>query len=215
MSVPLPVPPRRIRIVTGIPEVQLTEAARLYWRGFARQILPVWVPPLWGEALIRHAAHPDRALAALGPDGALIGMAGLRDSSGGFTQASTTAYRAAFGICGTPLRTLSEALYRIGPDSPDMLIDGLVVAKPWRRQGIAAALIRKAVDQAARNGYPGLRVEFSADNSGAESLYHALGFQPVTQARMGWPWNRPTMIMRLPVMSQLARPASPSPLPEA
>lgn len=214
----MPAPPS-FRIVHGLPAPLQAAAARLYWQAFGRQILPLPLPR--GEMLLRHAMRPARALAALDPCGGLIGLAGLRDASGGFIEASPDAFGVAFGAMGGVLRALVDTLYRPGPESPDMVLDGIVIRPDRRRQGVGRALILCAARHAAAQGYPGLRVELDAGNDKAAELYRGLGFQPVAQLRIGWPWSPRAAIMRLPgathppVQDRPQHPASPSSEPEA
>lgn len=178
-------PPRELNIALGLAADDITDAAALYWRAFGADILPF--APQGGARLVASGVDPRMVLAArLG--GKLVGIAGLRDAHGGFLDLPCTDFRAAFGPFGQVLRILTR-LYRAGPVSPDMILDGLVVDPAFRACGIGRALVRAALTEAGARGYPGLRAEVAAGNAPALNLYHALGFGEIGRARIGWPWS--------------------------
>lgn len=53
------------------------------------------------------------------------------------------------------------------------------VAQPWRRQGLAAALVGAAMAEARRRGARRLFLEVRENNVGARQLYQRMGFAPV------------------------------------
>lgn len=53
------------------------------------------------------------------------------------------------------------------------------VAPPWRRQGLAAALVGAAMAEARRRGARRLFLEVRENNVGARQLYQRMGFAPV------------------------------------
>lgn len=55
----------------------------------------------------------------------------------------------------------------------------LAVDEPWRRRGIAAALIEQAVIEAARQGAEALLLEVGISNMAAQALYGRSGFLAV------------------------------------
>ena len=55
----------------------------------------------------------------------------------------------------------------------------LGVAPPARKQGIARALMKEAIDRVSRRGLRELYLEVAEDNAAAQRLYRALGFAPV------------------------------------
>lgn len=186
-------------IHTGVPPGLRRAAAGLYWRHFGRQILPVPVPARQGVALILAAMCPAQALVALSPQGALLGLAGLRDARGGFLDPGAGHFVAVWGRTGGRLRHLATALYRPGPGTADLVLDGLATHPRWRRRGVARALVQAAMAEARAQGRPALRVEVEAGNHAALAAWRALGFQPLPRQKLGWPWTRPAHVLRLPV----------------
>ncbi len=55
----------------------------------------------------------------------------------------------------------------------------LGVAPAARKQGIARALMKEAIEQVSRRGLRELYLEVAEDNAAAQRLYRALGFAPV------------------------------------
>lgn len=189
----------RPRIARGVPPDLRRAAAALYWRHFGRQVLPVPVPARQGIALMLAAMRPEQALVALSPQGALLGLAGLRDARGGFLDPSAGHFVAVWGGTAGRLRHLSTALYRPGRGTADLVLDGLATQPRWRRQGVARALVSAAMAEARAQGRKGVLVEVEARNHTALAAWRALGFQPLPRQRLGWPWAAPAHVLRLPL----------------
>ncbi|SMO76790.1 GNAT family N-acetyltransferase [Paracoccus laeviglucosivorans] len=188
--------PITIRIDQGVPPHLQGAAARLYWRGFGAALQPMPTRPRQGVALVAALMQPGRALIALGPQGGLVGIAGLRGVEGGFLGDGTGGFVAAFGPARGRLRHLATHLHRGGVTTDDMILDGLVVRAGWRGRGIARALVDAAASQAGRLGHPALLAEVMADNPEALAAWQAMGFQPIGRQRQGWPWHAPAHLLR-------------------
>lgn len=192
---PRPVPP--IRILHGLPAHLHTAAAALYWRHFGAQLLPLPARHRRGVALVRAVLRADHALVALSPQGQLVGIAGLRDARGGLLASDATSFRAVWGNARGRLCHFSTGLYRAGPQTEDMVIDGIAIRPDWRRQGIARALVAAASEHARARGHAALRAEVAAGNREALAAWRAMGFQRQSRHRLGWPWARPAHVLRL------------------
>ena len=175
------------RIEAGIAPRLQDAAAGLYLRHFGAQVLPFPVPAARAERFIRAAMQPRMVLAALDGGGGLIGLLGLRDAGGGFLGMTADA-RAALGAFAGVTGALMP-LFRPGPATADMVIDGLAIADRWQRRGVGRALLAHALADAARRGYPGLRAEVALRNRAALRFYEAAGFSPQGSHRIGWPWS--------------------------
>ena len=186
-----------IRILHGLPAHLHTAAAALYWRHFGAQLLPLPARHRRGMALVRAVLRPDHALVALSPQGKLVGIAGLRDAQGGFLATDPQGFRHVWGNARGRLWHLSTGLYRAGPQTEDMVIDGIAIRPDWRRQGIARALVAAAAAHARACGHAALRAEVAADNREALAAWRAMGFQRQSRQRLGWPWSRPAHVLRL------------------
>lgn len=199
-------------ILRGLPRPLRPAAAALYWDGFGHLLLPFAADRRRGQALVASSLNPEQALVALSPAGALIGLMGWRGVQGGFLSPTPARFRRVWGPMRGRACHLATRLWRPGPATSDLIVDGIIIAPEWRKRGICRALLAHAGQIAAERGHPGLRVEVEAANQPALSAYAALGFQPVTRARAGWAWTRhPAHILRRP----LAAAAQPRPnIPE-
>ena len=130
---------------------------------------------LW-RAHFGHGGWPGRVSAAHGVvavdgRGAVQGVMGLRDATGGFAQ----------GAGRWP-----GWLFRAAPATADLVIDGLAVAR--RRGGTGRALVAAGGSIAEAVGRPGLRAEVRARNRDALAFYEAVGFAHEGRGRYGLPW---------------------------
>lgn len=151
-----------------VPDPALPEAARMWWRHFG-----------YGWRRVPPAMRVSHGIVALDADGRVAGIIGLRDADGGFPAE-------------TPL--LARLAFRAGPETADMVVDGIVVRDS--RQGVGRALIGAALARAAGAGYPGLRAEVRVRSRTALAFYRALGFSEVARGRFGWPWTGQVLILR-------------------
>jgi ribosomal protein S18 acetylase RimI-like enzyme len=67
---------------------------------------------------------------------------------------------------------------------------GLGVARQYRRRGIARALLRALIEQAAAHGHPALSLSVAPDNP-ARRLYESEGFVKVGEVGTSWTLLRP------------------------
>lgn len=161
-----------VRTLSPIPDAVLAEAAALWWRGVG----PGWPrrpPPVRAAQGIVALTDADRGV---------LGVAGLRDGSGGFAAR---------------MPPLTGPLFRAAPPTDDLVLDGIVARHP--RQGIGRALVAAALVRARDGGHPGLRAEVEARNRAACAFYLRLGFQEVGRGRYGWPWSGQVLLLRRPV----------------
>ncbi len=183
----------------GVPPQLRPAAARLYWRHFGHGLQPLRTTPRQGAALILTLMQPDQALVALGPQGGLVGIAGLRGAAGGFLSLRPQGFVAAFGPASGRLRHAALGLHASGQATGDLILDGVAVRRGWRGRGIARALVAAAAAEARRLGHPGLTAQVEAGNDSALAAWGALGFRCIGRHRLGWPWQPPAHVLRLPV----------------
>lgn len=155
-------------LILPVPEGLHREALHLWWQSFG----PPGIRP--GSRPIR----PENTLVAIGRDGVLAGVMGLRDSRGGF-------------LAKAPACAI---LYRPAPATEDLIVDGIVVSD--RRRGIGQALLSEGVRRARANHHLGLRAEVQARNHAARAFYAANGFHEVSKGWFGWPWSGKVLILR-------------------
>ncbi|RJE80425.1 GNAT family N-acetyltransferase [Paracoccus sp. JM45] len=154
---------RQGRILSPVPDATLSAAAAL-WRGH------------FGG---KNRFDPARGVVAIGAEGQVMGVMGLRDGKGGF-------YCGGDGLLGR--------LYRPAPPTRDLVIDGIAVSE--RRIGVGQALVEYACKIAENRHFPGLRAEVRGSNHGALVFYDRLGFMSQGAGRYGLPWWGQVHILR-------------------
>lgn len=164
-------------------------AAALWWRGMGREVFGP-LPARYGIEWARESLCADAALVARDRAGRLVGLAGLRGRSGGLLGAFSGRRGVISRVAGLRLW-----LWRAGPATADLILDGLVVHPRARRQGIARLLIRAALKEATKHGHPGLQVEVMASNHAARVLYAGEGFSDIARYRP-LPWRRAIVLRR-------------------
>ncbi|MDS9467096.1 GNAT family N-acetyltransferase [Paracoccus sp. MBLB3053] len=174
-------------------------AARLYWRSFGPALQPLPTATREGVALVAMTMNRERALIALDRNGALVGIAGLRGARGGILSPSAADFLATFGRYRGRLRHAASWLHRAGPETYDLILDGVAVRRHWRGRGVARALVAAAMEEARRLGHPALLVEVEARNLDALAAWQAMGFQSAGRQRLGWPWRARAHVLRKPL----------------
>lgn len=116
----------------------------------------------WRERLARDVAGADRALLVARAGTALVGYA-----------------RVGCVVPG-PEDTVQQGWY----------LTGLVVAQPWRRRGIAEALVHAACDVAATHADV-LWSTYDEDNDASAALHASVGFRVVWRGDVGFPGQPP------------------------
>lgn len=74
----------------------------------------------------------------------------------------------------------------LGEDAPYAEISELFVSEPYRRRGIARALMTELEMRARAAGASSVAVLTAVDNDNAMALYHAMGFQEFSIALQKW-----------------------------
>ncbi len=82
-----------------------------------------------------------------------------------------------YGLLAGANKPQGFILCRIAADEAEVLT--LLVLPPFRRRGVAAALLRAALDTAHAAGATAMYLEVAADNAAGLALYAALGFRQV------------------------------------
>jgi ribosomal protein S18 acetylase RimI-like enzyme len=172
-------------IVRGLPAGREGEAAALYWQAFGGKLGRVMGPEARARAFLTRAIRPDHCLAALAPDGRLLGCAGFKTAAGSFAGGSVADLQAVYGRVGTLWRMVLLRLLERDVERERFLMDGLCVADGARGQGVGQALVRAICVEAAARGYREVRLDVVDTNARARALYERLGFRAVATDRLG------------------------------
>jgi ribosomal protein S18 acetylase RimI-like enzyme len=167
----------------GLPPGSRDAAARIYWDAFGPKLGAVLGPGARARAFLALALREDHCMAAVGDDGALLGLAGFRTPEGSFAGGTRDDLRAVYGPVGGFWRAALLGLLSRDVEQRRFLLDGLCVAPEARGQGVGQALIAAICAEAARRGHEEVRLDVVDTNTRARALYERLGFRPVgTQA---------------------------------
>lgn len=174
-----------IRLQLGLPPDQRDTAARLYWQAFGGKLGRIMGPEPRALRYLTRIIQDDHAIAALGPDGGLLGMIGFKTPVGSFADGSVEDMRAIYGLHGVAWRMPLLWALSNEVDNERFLIDGIAVDRAHRSRGIGKALIDAACALAASRGYGAMRLDVIDTNWRAKQLYLRLGFQIEKTASIG------------------------------
>lgn len=173
-----------VTILRGLPEEHRAAAAALYWQAFGDKLGRVMGPEPRALDYLRRVIRADHALAAMEGD-RLLGFAGFKSPRGGFADGGWAEMRPVYGVPGAGWRlALLSALSR-QVDNERFLVDGICVMPERRGEGIGAQLVAALCAEAARRGYPAVRLEVIDRNTRARALYERLGFRVVAEEELG------------------------------
>jgi ribosomal protein S18 acetylase RimI-like enzyme len=145
------------------------------------------------EAWRRQGISALRGMIVAVYEGQVIGTVSLRtwemgsDSSG----AAEMAFHQVLGVWGAMRSIFALSLLDHQIDRAEGYITDVAVLAPYRRRGVAQALLARAEDEARGRNKRFLGLYVSAANTGARSLYAALGF---TEQRVRRSWLAALML---------------------
>jgi ribosomal protein S18 acetylase RimI-like enzyme len=174
-----------VTIALGITVSQRRAAATLYWEAFGGKLFHVMGPDERALRFLERVMRDDHVLAAIGPEGEVLGIAGFKSTKGGFASGGRADLTAVYGIWGGAWRALCLRFLSGEIDNERFLIDGICVARTARGQGIGSALIIAACDEARARGYRQIRLEVVDTNWRAKSLYRRMGFTTLKSEKLG------------------------------
>lgn len=169
----------------GLPEALRDEAAHLYWSAFGDKLGRVLGPTPRALAYLRRVIRADHVFTVIGTDGHLAGLAGFKTPAGSFAGGARSDLHAVYGAFGGRWRAALLWLLSREVDNARFLIDGICVSEGDRDRGVGTALIAALCAEAARRGYPAIRLDVVDSNVRARALYERLGFLPVRTERIG------------------------------
>lgn len=175
----------RFRIADRLPPDLCAQAAVLYWQAFGSKLGRVMGPEVRAVAYLTRVIDPAHAVAALAPDGQLMGILGFKSPAGAFADGHLHDLAVGFGWPGALWRAGALSLLTHEVDNRRFLVDGIAVARGYRGLGVGTAMIRRAGLLAARRGYAEMRLDVVDTNLRARALYERLGFRPAGVSRLG------------------------------
>jgi ribosomal protein S18 acetylase RimI-like enzyme len=169
----------------GLPEHLRPQAAQLYWQAFGGKLGMVMGPEPRALAFLHRAIRADQVIAAISPQGQLLGIAGFKTPDGSFASGQPADLTAIYGPFGGFWRRQMLGLLSDGVDNERFLLDGLCVDATARSLGLGSALLQAICDLAEQRGYKAVRLEVIDTNWRAIDLYKRLGFQITATQSIG------------------------------
>jgi ribosomal protein S18 acetylase RimI-like enzyme len=174
-----------VTIFSGLHPHLRGDAARLYWEAFGGKLGRVLGPDTPALAFFERVIRIDHCLAALDENGALIGIAGYKTTSGSFAGGSWDDLNAVYGPFGGRWRGCILWALNREIDNDRFLVDGICVARSQRGNGVGSLLLAGLYDEAARRGYRSIRLDVVDANRRARALYERQGFVATRTESLG------------------------------
>ena len=174
-----------VTLQVGIPDRLRPDAARLYWQAFGGKLGMVLGPEPRAMRFLERVIRADHVLAALGPDGNLLGIAGFKTPQGSFATGQVYDLAAVYGTLGAIWRRLLLGWLSDEVDNNRFLLDGICVDAATRSQGLGSALLEAVCAEAWTRGYDEVRLDVIDTNWRAIALYKRLGFEPKRHQSIG------------------------------
>ena len=177
--------PLAITLQTGLPDHLRPQAARLYWQAFGGKLGLVLGPEPRALRFLERVMRLDHVIAAIGPDKALLGIAGFKTPDGSFATGKASDLTAVYGLWGGFWRRLLLGWLSDDVDNDRFLLDGLCVEAAMRSRGLGAALLDAVADEGRARGYTEVRLDVIDTNWRALALYKRLGFVATRHQNIG------------------------------
>ena len=172
-------------VAPGLAPHLRPEAAALFWEAFGDKLrLPLGAPPR-AVAFVERALDPARAISAVGGAGALLGVAGVKTSTGGLLAGRRADLASVYGPLGALWRGAALSLYDRPVEPGVLLMDGLFVAAAARGRGVGTRLLGAVTERARAEGCREVRLEV-VDGNRARGLYDRFGFRAAGRTEAGW-----------------------------
>jgi len=165
------------------------EAAQLYLDAFDRKLGPILGRDKRAVGYLAQTLQLSKSIAALSPEGQLLGLAGFHDDRGGFVGGGFGDLRQHYGLFGAAWRGLLLSLFERAPPTDQLLMDGVVVSAQSRGLGIGTELLNGVGEVARARELSAIRLDVVDTNPRAQELYERNGFVAAGQQSV-WPLHR-------------------------
>jgi ribosomal protein S18 acetylase RimI-like enzyme len=173
------------------------QAATLYAQAFRKKF-----KPFLGDktvTLLSESLHPDFAFTAM-RDEELLGLAGFQTTDKKFVQLDRDTFCCIFGLLSGSIRyVLAEWFFARPHEVGTLLMDGIVVKREARGQGVGTKLLESIFTYAQAQGFERIRLDVIDTNPRARKLYEELGFAATQTAHLPFlkPWFEFSSVMTM------------------
>ncbi len=175
-----------VTLKVGLPMELRRDAAQLYLDAFDRKLGPVLGRDERAVGYLAQTLQLTKSIAALGPDGELLGLAGFHDDRGGFVGGSFGDLKQHYGLIGATWRGVLLSLFERSPPDDQLLMDGVVVSAASRGMGIGTELLNGVAEVTKARELSIIRLDVVDTNPRAQALYERHGFTPAGEQSV-WP----------------------------
>ena len=164
------------------------EAAKLYLDAFDRKLGPILGRDARAVGYLAQTLQLSKSIAAIGPEGELLGLAGFHDDRGGFVGGGWHDLKQHYGLIGAVWRGVLLSLFERTPEPSQLLMDGVVVSANSRGMGIGTELLNGVGEVARARELSLIRLDVVDTNPRAQALYARNGFVPAGEQSV-WPFH--------------------------
>lgn len=170
----------KFTIVQGLPAGQEAAAAMLYWQAFGEKLGKLLGPEQRGIAFFADTVNPPSIFAAIGADGALLGVSAVQLNGKGFAKSGIRDLFRHYGLSAW-WRIVPLAMLERSAAADTLQMDGICVDASARGLGVGTALLEAVFNCARENDLAKVTLDVIDTNPRAKVLYERNGFISVSQ----------------------------------
>lgn len=178
-----------VTVTPGFVETQRGAIAALFWQVFEDKLGFILGPKSRALPYIAASLQPSYGFCCTGPEGVLLGAAGIKTRKGGLLAGSHRDLVAVYGRWGAMWRSVLLGAFARNVPPGVLLLDGIFVAEAARGQGIGGRLLSAVVETARSHGFKQVHLDVAIQNAPARALYDRHGFYVSKVRRAGVLWS--------------------------
>lgn len=179
-----------IEYVDQLPPRFRKQAAALFLEALGEKLAPILGEDFRAKQALLAGMDSSRCLAAIQPDGQLLGVLAIHTAEGGFIEPTFADLREIYGFLGAVQRIigLSFLAHTTHPDT--WHLEGIAVRSSARGQGVGSHLLARFYELAVTQPeIKKLTLQVVDTNERARDLYQRNGFT-FSRDESAWPLNR-------------------------
>ncbi|MEM7613494.1 MAG: GNAT family N-acetyltransferase [Pseudomonadota bacterium] len=173
-----------LTLTDGFRPDQRGTATALFWEAFRGKLAPILRPEDKALRFLNRVADPSHTISATSGD-TLLGIAGYKTTQGAFIGGELSDLTAIYGRLGGLWRGLALTVLERNVAAGTLLMDGIMVGKDARGQGVGTALLDAIKAKARTLGCTSVRLDVIDTNPRARALYERQGFVAEGSTNLG------------------------------